>query len=48
MTESVKVTQGRGRNLTLYRDDSTAQVRYDRVKSYFFTANNTVLKEGKE
>jgi hypothetical protein len=33
----------RGRTLTLYRDDSTAQVRYDRVKSYFFTANNTVL-----
>ena len=33
----------RGRRLTLYRDDSTAQVRYERVKSYFFTANNTVL-----
>jgi hypothetical protein len=33
----------RGRTLTLYRDDSTAQVRYERVKSYFFTANNTVL-----
>lgn len=33
----------RGRKLTLYRDDSTAQVRYDRVKSYFFTAGNTVL-----
>lgn len=31
------------RKLTLYRDDSTAQVVYDRVKSYFFTANNTVL-----
>jgi hypothetical protein len=36
-------TPQRGRTLTLYRDDSTAQVRYDRVKSYFFTANNTVL-----
>lgn len=31
------------RGRTLYRDDSTAQVRYERVKSYFFTANNTVL-----
>jgi hypothetical protein len=33
----------RGRRLTLYRDDSTAQVAYSRVKSYFFTANNSVL-----
>lgn len=31
------------RKITLYRDDSTAQVVYDNVKSYFFTANNTVL-----
>jgi hypothetical protein len=28
--------------LTLYRDDSTAQVRYENVKTYFFTAGNTV------
>lgn len=33
----------RGRKLTLYRDDSAAQVVYTRVKSYFFTAGNTVL-----
>lgn len=33
----------RGRTLTLYRDDITVQVRYDGVKGYFFTANNTVL-----
>jgi hypothetical protein len=31
------------RKLTLYRDDSTAQVVYDRVKSYFFTNNGSVL-----
>lgn len=31
------------RKLTLYRDDSTAQVVYERVKTYFWTANNTVL-----
>lgn len=31
------------RRLTLYRDDSTAQVVYDRVKTHFWTANNTVL-----
>jgi hypothetical protein len=33
----------RGRTLTLYRDDSTAQVVYDRVKTFFWTASNTVL-----
>jgi hypothetical protein len=33
----------RGRTLTLYRDDSTVQVVYNRVKAVFFTANNTVL-----
>jgi hypothetical protein len=44
-TPNVEPRKGRaaGRRLTLYRDDSTAQVRYERVKSYFFTANNTVL-----
>ena len=31
------------RKLTLYRDDSTGQVVYDRVKTYFWTCNNTVL-----
>jgi hypothetical protein len=29
--------------LTLYRDDSTAQVVFEDVKHYFFTANNTIL-----
>lgn len=29
------------RVLTIYRDDSTTQVRYENVKHYFFTANNT-------
>ncbi len=33
----------RGRRLTLYRDDSTVQVAYDRVKTFFWTAANTVL-----
>lgn len=31
------------RRITIYRDDSTAQVTYDRVKTWFCTANNTVL-----
>lgn len=31
------------RTLTLYRDDSTVQIVYERVKSVFWTANNTVL-----
>ncbi len=31
------------RRLTLYRDDSTAQVSYDRVKTWFWTADNSVL-----
>ncbi len=29
--------------LTLYRDDSTAQIAYENVKTFFWTANNTVL-----
>jgi hypothetical protein len=29
--------------LTIYRDDSTAQVVYEDVKTYFWTAGNTVL-----
>lgn len=29
--------------LTIYRDDSTAKVTYNRVKSYFWTAGNSVL-----
>lgn len=31
------------RKVTIYRDDSTAQVVYDRVKTIFWTADNTVL-----
>lgn len=31
------------RKLTLYRDDSTVQVVFDNVKTFFWTANNTVL-----
>lgn len=31
------------RTLTLYRDDSTVQVVYQHVKTFFWTANNTVL-----
>lgn len=31
------------RKITLYRDDSTTQVVYDRVKHIFWTANNSVL-----
>jgi hypothetical protein len=31
------------RTLTLYRDDSTVQVVYQRVKAVFWTAGNTVL-----
>jgi hypothetical protein len=33
----------RNTRLTLYRDDSTAQVVFDRVKTFFWTANATVL-----
>ncbi len=33
----------RDRKLTLYRDDSTVQVVYERVKAVFWTAGNTVL-----
>lgn len=31
------------RTVTIYRDDSTVQVVYERVKSVFWTAANTVL-----
>jgi hypothetical protein len=31
------------RKLTLYRDDSTTQVVFDRVKHFFWLANNSVL-----
>jgi hypothetical protein len=31
------------RIVTIYRDDSTTQVVYDRVKHFFWLANNTVL-----
>jgi hypothetical protein len=31
------------RRLTLYRDDSTVQVVYERVKHFFWTAGGTVL-----
>ena len=31
------------RKLTLYRDDSTTQVVYERVKHWFWTAGNTAL-----
>lgn len=31
------------RILTIYRDDSTVQIVYDRVKAVFWTAGNTVL-----
>jgi len=31
------------RKITLYRDDSTAQVEYAPVKHWFWTAGNTVL-----
>lgn len=33
----------KNRTVTLYRDDSTVQVIYNRVKSVFWTAGNTVL-----
>jgi hypothetical protein len=31
------------RTITIYRDDSTVQVVYTRVKAVFWTASNTVL-----
>lgn len=31
------------RRITIYRDDSTSLVAYDRVKTWFWTAGNTVL-----
>ena len=44
MTQDIAaIAAKRGRTLTLYRDDSTVQVMYDRVKTFFWTANNTVL-----
>ena len=44
----VKLATGRKsmrpeRTLTIYRDDSTVQVVYDRVKAVFWTADNSVL-----
>ena len=33
----------RTRTITLYRDDSTVQIVYARVKAVFWTAGNTVL-----
>lgn len=36
-------TPKRSRKLTLYRDDSTVQVVYERVKATFWTAGNTVF-----
>jgi hypothetical protein len=37
------MTDRKERKLTLYRDDSTVQVVYERVKTFFWTAGNTVL-----
>lgn len=31
------------RTITLYRDDSTVQIVYENIKTFFWTANNTVL-----
>lgn len=31
------------RRLTIYRDDSTSQLSYERVKTWFWVAGNTVL-----
>ena len=31
------------REVTIYRDDSTTQVRYENVKHVFWTADNSVL-----
>lgn len=31
------------RKITIYRDDSTVQVIYENVKTFFWTAGNTVL-----
>lgn len=31
------------RKLTIYRDDSTVQVRYEKVKAFWWTAGSTVL-----
>lgn len=31
------------RKITLYRDDSTTQVVFEKVKHFFWTASNTVL-----
>jgi hypothetical protein len=31
------------RKITLYRDDSTGQVVFDRVKTFFWTAGNSTL-----
>jgi hypothetical protein len=39
----VIVSLRKDRRITLYRDDSTVQVIYDRVKTFFWTANSSVL-----
>lgn len=36
-------TKPRHRTVTIYRDDSTVQVIYERVKAIFWTAGNSVL-----
>lgn len=36
-------SDGATRTVTIYRDDSTVQVVYERVKSVFWTAGSTVL-----
>jgi hypothetical protein len=37
------MTQQKHRKITLYRDDSTVQVVYERVKAAFWTAGNSVF-----
>lgn len=38
-----QMNERKQRTLTIYRDDSTVQVVYERVKAVFWTAANTVL-----
>ena len=42
-TTMSEATVRRPRVVTVYRDDSTVQVRYERVKTFFWTAGNSVL-----
>lgn len=37
------MSERKERVLTIYRDDSTVQVVYERVKAVFWTADNSVL-----